>query len=88
MCPPKSEPEFNTGKDVRKELSDYIKEIGLLPYKDFYMRCKNSIAIKLPDGINKDQFLMIARDVYESRASFLDRKSGNKKAIRFNRHKK
>jgi hypothetical protein len=61
-------------KSVRENLKQYIKVCGLIGFKDYYMKVKTSQITNIPAGLTKEQYLQLAKEVYESRASILNSK--------------
>ncbi len=72
----------------REVLEHYVNTFGLVAYKDFYMKIKGGI-VSIPEGITKENYLVLAREVYESRAARVERQANRSKffAVR-NRIKK
>lgn len=73
-----SEKTLNSEYTVKESLEHYIKVCGLSPYKDFYMKIKQGF-VAIPEGLTKEQYLMLAREVYESRAAKVNRQKGRAK---------
>jgi hypothetical protein len=59
-------------ENLKSGLEEYIKISGLIAYKDFYMKLKNGV-ILIPAGVSKEDYLTMAREVYESRAAKVNR---------------
>lgn len=63
---------------IKENLTNYIKVCGLIAYKDFYMKIKGGFTA-IPKGVTKEQYLVLAREVYESRAAKVNRDKGRAK---------
>lgn len=59
---------------AKETLEQYIKVCGLIEYKSFYMKIKNGLTA-IPKGFTKENYLMLAREVYESRAAKVNRQT-------------
>lgn len=68
-----SGPFFATGKDIKDGLTEYIKKVGFLIYKDYFMGIKLGKNTNIPAGIEKEHFLEIIRNVYVKRVKELEK---------------
>ncbi|HVW97527.1 MAG TPA: hypothetical protein VHA56_16255 [Mucilaginibacter sp.] len=64
--------------ELKAGLEEYIKASGLVAYKDFFIKLKNG-SILTPAGISRDDYLAMAREVYESRAAKVNRQKSRAK---------
>ena len=67
-----------TPQTTKEKLEQYINVCGLVAYKDFFIKIKNGLTA-IPEGVNKAQYLDIAREVYQGRAGRVSRAQGRSK---------
>ena len=67
-----------TPEILKAGLREHIKITGLSAYKDFYMKVKRG-EILSPEGISQENYLTMAREVYELRAAELERQKNRRK---------